>query len=132
MSDHVIETQVWTRDTRPGREGYLVLERNRTVREVYDDVRAVLGEYPDGGEEYFSIGPGVVRGVYDSAGTREWPVGRVVVFSITGSSEGDYVHVEVHDHNHGQERECVLLGKTFAGRDAAWAFARRLADLLGA
>lgn len=49
---------------------------------------------------------------------------RTVVFSVRGSSEGDYVHVE-------QGGQLVLLCKTFQGRDAAWTFARNVADLLG-
>jgi hypothetical protein len=100
--------------------GYLHKLRTKTVREVYEELRAILGEYPDGGEEYFSIAPSV-------RGEAEWPDGDIVSFSVNGSSEGDFVHVEVHRNGH---RELVFLGKTFQGRDASWAFARRLADLL--
>ena len=56
-----------------------------------------------------------------------WPTrdsGHLAVFSVRGSSEGDYVHVE-------QGGKLILLAKTFQGRDAAWTFARNLADLLG-
>ena len=55
-----------------------------------------------------------------------WPTrdGRLAVFSVRGSSEGDYVHVE-------QGGKLILLSKTFQGRDAAWTFARNVADLLG-
>lgn len=120
-----VETDVWRPDA--DRPGYLLHVRDRTVGEVYDDLRAIIGEHPDGGEEYFTL--------MSAAGAREasplWPQGRIVVFSVTGSNEGDYVHVEVLDDGDGR-RELVILAKTFAGRDASWAFARRLADLLGA
>ena len=49
--------------------------------------------------------------------------------SVTGSSEGDYFHAGVVGRDGAYQT--LLIGKTFAGRDAAWAFARRLADLLG-
>jgi hypothetical protein len=76
----------------------------------------------DGAEESFGIFPTVARG-------REWPEGRTVVFPVTGGSEGHYVHVEVQT---GDGRcELMILGKGFAGPDAAWALARRLADILG-
>src|SRR5262249_50391251 len=58
-----------------------------------------------------------------------WPVdARIVVFSVRGGSEGDYVHVEaLADGN----ATLLLAAKTFMGRDAAWTAARRIADLLG-
>lgn len=121
-TDPAIETTIWRPD--PERLGISLVDRVRTVREVYDDLRAVVGEYPDGSEEYLSIMP-------DFRDSQTWPcpLGRIAVFAVNGSSEGDYVHVEVHE---GERRMCVLLGKTFMGRDAAWAFARQVADLLGA
>jgi hypothetical protein len=112
---------VWRPD--PERPGYLRHVRERTVGEVYDDLRTTIGESPDGGEEYFSL----MSGPRD----RPWPTtGRVAVFSVPGTSEGDYVHVEVLHED--RSRDLVILAKTFAGRDASWDFARRLADLLGA
>jgi hypothetical protein len=120
LDHHVkIETSVWRRD--PDRPGNLAHVRQRTVREVYDDLRAVVGECPHGGEDSFSP--------YVSRRGRDWPKGRIVVFVVGGANEGDYVHVEVHCDPDGH-RELVMLAKTFDGRDAAWAFARRLADLL--
>lgn len=118
-----VQTQVWT--PNPERPGYLRLERTRTVREVYDDLRAIVGEYPYGGEEYFSVSP-------ITAGLLPWPEGRIVVFAVNGSSEGDYVHVEVQDVAYAGKRTQLMLAKTLDSRDAAWAFARRLADLLEA
>lgn len=113
-----IETQVWEKD-----EGSIYMKhvRDRTIGEVYDDLRQAVGEYPEGGDEYFSPMPHL-------ASQCKWPTGRIVVFAVTGSSEGDYVHVEVHEND---KHTLILLAKTFMGRDAAWTFARRLADLLG-
>lgn len=62
-------------------------------------------------------------------GESDWPEGHTVVFPVTGGSEGHYVHVGVVGRD-GKFHD-LLLGKTFAGWDAAWAFARRVADLLG-
>ena len=105
----------------PERPGYLVLVRTRTVGEVWTDLCTELGEYPDGGEEYLTT---MIPRV------QEWPAGLIVVFSVNGSSEGDYTHVEVHANDGSSRRTCVMLAKTFMGRDASWAFARRVADLL--
>ena len=59
--------------------------------------------------------------------------GRIVVVSVNGSSEGDYVHVEAHVREGDQVvSHLMFLGKSLMGRDAAWAAARRIADLLGA
>lgn len=68
-----------------------------------------------GCDEYLSIGTG-----YDVP----WPDGRIFVAPVVGGSEGHYVHVLV-------DGKTVLLGKTFDGWEAAWAFARRLAEVLG-
>lgn len=115
-----VETSIFRPD--PERPGYLQLVRDRTVGEVLDDLRTALGEYPDGGEEYFSASA--------LGADRPWPNGRIVVFSVNGSSEGDYTHLEVHLPD--GSRDLIALAKTFMGRDASWAFARRLADLLEA
>lgn len=112
-----VECYVW--ETNP-ETGYLNKLRTKTVDEVYRALRAILGEYPDGGEEYFLV-------ARHAGGDTEWPDGDIRCFSANGSSEGDYTHVEVH---HNGSREIIFLGKTFMGRDASWAFARRLADLL--
>lgn len=118
-----VETEIWGPDF--DKPGYQKLERRRTIREVCDDLHAILGPYPEGGEESFGIFPTLA---YKDP-PPEWPKGRIAVFAITGANEGHYVHVEVHDQ---EKRVLVLLGKTFAGKDAAWKFARRLADLLQA
>jgi hypothetical protein len=113
-----VDTAVW----KPGPNGHLIQVRVKSVREVFEEIVAVVGDGPAGAEEYFSI-PSTVKDV-----DREWPAGLVFVFAVTGASEGHYVHVEVL--NRDGLLQCVMLGKTFQGKDAAWAFARRLADLL--
>jgi hypothetical protein len=59
----------------------------------------------------------------------EWPEGRIVCYSVNGTSEGDYSHVDVHGYGTG-EYTPIYTGKTFMGRDASWTFARLLADIL--
>lgn len=114
-----VEPHVWEAD--PARPGYLKFVRSKTVREVLDEIVDVTGAYPKGCSEGLGLYPGVQS-------DKPWPLdGRLVVFSMNGSSEGDWVHVQVQ-----MDRRFtgLLLGKTFDGRDASWEFARRLADLL--
>jgi hypothetical protein len=111
-----VETEVW--EPNPDQPGYLRRVRQRTVSEVYKDLRSHVGQDPEGGEEYFDIAVNLPNG------ETPWPTGRIAVFSVRGGSEGDYTHVEVGG-------KLVLLAKTFQGRDASWRFARYLADLLG-
>jgi hypothetical protein len=147
-----IEIYVYEPDAE--KPGYLKFVRRRTPREVCKDLVAILGEYPEGGEEglhpfadYACVncpirpnglgcmhesgnkGPCMRLGHlsctgYVSGVDAPWPEGQVIVGSVRGGSEGDYTHVEVHG-------KLILLCKTFAGRDASWSFARRVADLLG-
>jgi hypothetical protein len=118
----MIATDCWQPD--PDRAGYLRYVCQRTIREVVADLRRVLGEYPVGGEEYFTASKYGRRGEEIT----DWPKGRIAVFAVRGSNEGDYVHIEVI---HEGESTIVALAKTFQGRDAAWTFARHVADLLG-
>lgn len=122
-----IETEVWVpRDGSP----YLERVRSRTVDEVHAMILAVVGEpassYPgliriEGVDEGFSVMPYLPS-------RHDWPAGWTIVYPVTGSSEGDYIHVGVVGRDGGYQT--LLIAKTFAGRDAVWAFARRLADLL--
>lgn len=148
----IIETDVWERD--PDNPGMMRHVRQRTVREVLDDLREVLGEYPRGGEEGLSVtcwrqydawkrehirtpdhtAPvgrccDVCSDRYIHRDRQPWPHGRVIVYVVTGGSEGHYTHVDVIDTQDG-ERYDILLAKTFQGLDAAWGFARRIVDLL--
>lgn len=127
--DRVVETTVWERnpDQPPG---YLRLARVKSITEVYEELRGALGcvndptigwTLPEGCDEYF------VRGSIAAADT-PWPYeSRICVFVVTGGSEGHYIHVEAHD---GEQRQLLILGKTFAGWDAAWKFGQRLAAIL--
>jgi hypothetical protein len=116
-----IETQIWEQNPeRP--EGYLRVARLKSVGEVFREIRGVFGDYPEGCEEYLNISSPLDEGT-------PWPDGRIAVYPVTGSSEGHYIHVDVIDYGDGH-RTLVLLGKTFAGWDAAWYFARNLAEVL--
>lgn len=115
-----VDPYVWEPNPDAPYPGAVRIARKKTGREVHAELRAIVGQYPRGGEEYFAC-------MYDG----EWPIavgGRLAVFAVNGSNEGDYVHVEGHN---GRERIPLMLAKTFHGRDAAWQFARILADLLG-
>jgi hypothetical protein len=122
-----VEVEVYRPD--PDRPGYSLHVRTKTVVEVFDEVRAIVGRPGEWGgwtsslrglDEYFSVGvsaPG------------QWPAdSRIVVFSVRGGSEGDYVHVESIKPGGSV---CLMLGKGFAGRAESWAAAKVLADLLG-
>jgi hypothetical protein len=121
-----VETEVWIDD--PERPGYLRLIRRKTIAEVYREILALVGKddggftVVDGADEYFGIHSG-------ASADREWPQGRIVVFAVAGSSEGHYVRVEVQTDD--SRSELLILGKGFAGADAAWALARRLAWIMG-
>jgi hypothetical protein len=93
------------------------------------------GEFHELIDEYFS-GPSLPR--EDFAIPHDWK--RVVVFPVTGGSEGHYVHVGylVPDHRPGALaygppvfREFALL-KTFRGWDYAVMLAGRIAQMMGA
>jgi hypothetical protein len=123
-----IETEVWV--SRPD-SPYLRRERSRTIEEVHALLSATMTEphprYPEqvwieGADDGFSVWPFIDA-------RQEWPAGSTIVYSVEGASEGDYVHVDVIDRD--GVLHPLLISKTFDGRDAAWAFARRLADLLG-
>lgn len=145
----IVETDVWEH-AQPGDSEYPYLKRSRikTVREVRRELLVQLGCEWREDDDYIDDSP-ICRdagdGGYEMEGLSDflhmvsgypdepvlWPQGRIYVSSVRGSSEGDYVHVEVADPDTGKHT-LVLLAKTFRGRDAAWRFARVLADLLGA
>lgn len=129
--EQVIDTCEWEsyvpEHANEGGYTYSRVKRRKTVREVGDELKQALGVDQwgycshAGVEEYLSLGDG----------DREWPDGRIIVYAVNGTSEGDYVHVEVQPTD-GGDRVGMILGKTFQGRDAAWAAAREVADRLGA
>ena len=80
-----VDTTVWVDD--PERPGLLTCTRRKTVDEVYDEILALAGRTEDGStvvdgaDDHFGIYPNVAR-------DREWPEGRIVVYAVTGGSEG--------------------------------------------
>jgi hypothetical protein len=129
LSAEPIPTELWGQNPeRP--EGYLRHLGQRSIRDVFDDLTAALGFHEGeqdgvpGCDEYWS--PQLARGT-----ELDWPKGRIIVYAVTGGSEGHYTHVDVCDDEDGRGLSTVILGKTFDGFDAAWAFAGRVAKLLG-
>lgn len=115
-----IATQIWEQDPeKPA--GYQRLARTKTIGEVYQEIRDVVGEFPEGCNEYFSVSPMLPADTL-------WPEGRITVYPVTGDSEGHYIHVDVNGSR--GEHQMIFLGKTFDGWDAAWSFAKKLAELL--
>jgi hypothetical protein len=115
-----IATQVWV----PDRSGSLRLVRTKSAAEVLDEIVAFVGKFPPGAEEGLGLAPS-----FWLEAKHLWPAGRILVGTAIGTSQGDYVHVDVVTEDGLEE---VILGKTFQGRDAASALARRLAGLLEA
>jgi hypothetical protein len=111
-----VDTSLWEPD--PEHQGCSRRVRSKTVGEVFAQIRAIVGREPAGAEEYFMICTSVSPGM-------PWPGPdrRTVVYPVTGGSEGHYVHVAAGD-------QTLILGKTFAGWDAAWDFAKFLAEIL--
>lgn len=128
LPDPTVETEVWEPDT--DRPGFLRRVRTKTVDEVFAELYAALNiaEHDgvisvEGCDEYLSVCAGVPA-------NREWPAGRLVVFPVTGGNEGHYTHIGVM-HRDSDRMETLILGKTFDGWDACWAFAKRVARILG-
>lgn len=129
----VVSTHVWACDAHPEQRGYLEMVRRLTIREVFESLCEALElgvdewgspQLPPGIDEYFHTGLHV-------DGERPWPDGRMVVYVVTGGSEGHYIHVDVHSSDHVPIHETLMLGKTFAGWEAAWDAARVIGNALG-
>lgn len=110
-----IPTEIW----EPRGDGYLHRVRRKSIAEVTAELEAALDPNP---WEYFGCPFWVNRAA-------EWPEGQIAVFARTGGNEGHCVHVEVLGRK-APTRELMFLGKTFAGWDAAWDAAKRIAWLL--
>lgn len=99
----------------PEKPGYLKLERNKTIVEVYDELVPILKEQGVYDElDYFTI-----SGSWQDE--REFPNYRwIACFAVEGGNEGHYIHVEAISNADGEfQREIVFLGKTFCGLDYA-------------
>lgn len=115
----------------PGGYHYLMEARRKTVREVHRELLALVGHRDagtnilsvDGADEYFDV-------CMETRGEMAWPVGRIVVYAVTGGSEGYYVHVAVIANDRDGKHQTLILGKGW-DKDAAWALARRLSEILG-
>lgn len=116
-----IEIEVY--EPVPDQPGYLCRVRNRTIGEVWQDLKDRLEEDGLLPEEYMGIAA-------SANGASQFPRYRFLAcYPVTGGSEGHYVHVDVlKDGKHIP----VFLGKTFKGMDFACTVAAACARHLGA
>lgn len=114
-------------EPNPENPRYLRKARNKTMKEVLDDINKMLPYYVSDIEEvwdYFHISCRISQQC-----DVPFPEYRcIVVYVITGTSEGHYVHVDII--NKEEKRENIFLGKTFSGFNKAWDVARALALIL--
>lgn len=121
----------------PEKPGYLKLERMATYRELFDFCKSnlkssgVLDQL-----EYFDLSTSLR---YERKATPDDPLPKnlrwIVVFAVTGGSEGFYIHVELitsnDDPKRGHDRLCVILGKDLSNKmDTALKAVNVLAPLL--
>jgi hypothetical protein len=114
-----IETEIWV--PNPEKPGYLMLERMKTIGEVYDELEQILKEQGIYGEmDYFGISSGW-NGRKQEARKQDFPNYRwIACFAVEGGSEGHYIHVEIISAEGGKwKREIIFLGKTFCGLEHA-------------
>lgn len=127
-----IEIKKWV--PNPEKPGYLKYAGNRTVVEVFTELKKRLehdGLLPD---EYFCI-----SGDYRRDGDKPFPERHrwIACYPVTGDNEGHYIHVDAlvpreKDGEHYLESVPVFLGKTFQGFDFAAKVAAACAKHLGA
>lgn len=118
--------EIMVNEPSKDKQGYLDHVRNLTYDETLEAIKAAFGtkEEWDGAFDYFLAETRAEEQINQ-------PVpdfNRVYVYSVTGSSEGDYIHIEMWLTKGG--RLPLFTGKTFGGRDKAWEYARKLADIL--
>ena len=96
-----VDIETWI--PNPDKPNYLILDRRRTIGEVFEDLKQALKEqevYDD--LDYFSISGKDADEVFPDF---NW----ISVFIVRGGSEGFYYHVEAIK---GDNRRLLYLGKT--------------------
>lgn len=104
----------------------LIATEERSVREVFRDLKEHLRETGFLPEEYFALS--TLMENQQNALIPEYR--RLACFAVTGISEGHYVRIEAIEAD--EQRTLLFLGKTFAGFDRAYDIARECARALGA
>lgn len=132
-NDGTIQLDVWRRVLVDGvPSGTIRREKGRPVGEIVSDIEKKIRRLVD---EYFTLGGSFkypVGGGTDGHLTECPKVQRIAVFTVTGGSEGHYVHVDLYVE---EDRKTVVknlaLLKTFKGKKHARRVEARIADLLG-
>lgn len=125
-----VDLQIY--EPSPDKPGYLRFVRNLSYNEAVKAIKNAFGskEDLDNAFDYF-YPPCEIK--YEKGKSLDDQIPtfrRAIVYTVTGSNEGDYIHGELWGMN--GERYPLFLAKTFSGRNAAWTYARKLADILEA
>jgi hypothetical protein len=104
-----IETEIWVNN--PEKPGYLMLERKKTLNEVFKELVQVLREHGVYEElDYFHVTVGEDK-------NRDFPdFHKIACFAVEGGSEGHYIHIAVIT---ATGTDTIFLGKTFCGIEHA-------------
>lgn len=110
-------------------DGYVHTIRRKTVKEVYEELRARLefeGMLPD---EYFAIST-LIEYEKEDGINKPFPDFRLIAcYPVTGGNEGHYIHVDAIKDG---KCELIFVGKTFQGFERACEIANACARHLGA
>ncbi|SFR12472.1 hypothetical protein [Desulfoscipio geothermicus] len=124
-----IEIEKW--EPHPEKPGYLKYTGNRTIGEIFTDLRKRLKEEGLLPDEYFDVFLGVDKNA--SFPVYAW----IACYPVTGSNEGHYIHINaMAPREIGRETliesKLIYLGKTFQGLEFASKVAAACAKHLGA
>jgi len=128
--------EIYVYEPDPEKPGCLRHVRNRTIREVYEDLVSRLKAEDLLPDEYFNISSYEV--VSWKRGDLEFPRYRAIAcFPVTGASEGHYIHVGALVERTDVKPPLVefvpvFMGKTFQGFEFAAAVVAACAKHLGA
>lgn len=123
-----IEIQKWV--PHPEKPGYLKYTGNRTINEIFTDLRKRLEEEGLLPDEYFHV-------FLDVDENALFPEYRwIACYPVTGGSEGHYIHIDALvpreiDRETLIESKLIYLGKTFQGLEFASKVAAACAKYLG-